>query len=143
MNYEVLKKVSNREKDVIIKKLKKALEKHAEISFAYLHGSFITGEGFKDIDIAIYLKEMPLSQLEYELKIESELMKIIERHPVDVRILNTSPLSFKYNVIKDGIYLIVRNDDERADFQEVTLRNYFDFAPYRNIYLKETLGFGV
>jgi len=67
----------------------------------------------------------------------------VRRYIVDVRVLNMSPLSFKYNVIKNGIVLISRNDDERADFQEVTIASYFDFAPYRKMYLKETLGLGI
>ena len=43
------------------------LIKHEEISFAYLHGSFIKGDAFQDIDVAVYLGRMPASVLEYEL----------------------------------------------------------------------------
>ncbi|OGW73018.1 MAG: hypothetical protein A3J72_08415, partial [Nitrospirae bacterium RIFCSPHIGHO2_02_FULL_40_19] len=119
-----------------------ALEKRPEIVFAYIHGSFAKGEDFKDIDVAVYLKDVPPSPLQYELTLEAEQMASIVRYPVDVRILNTSPLSFKYNVIKEGVLLLVRDDDLRADFQEATLAGYFDFAPYRKMYLKETLGLG-
>jgi predicted nucleotidyltransferase len=121
-------------------KLRKALRKYAEISFAYLHGSFVKEDGFKDIDVAVYVKELPPSVLEYELQLETALMEVVDKFTVDVRVLNTSPLSFRYHVIKSGILLVVRNDDERADFQEATLSRYFDFAPYRNLYLRETLG---
>ena len=62
------------------------------------------------------------------------------RHIIAVRVLNTAPLSFKYNVIKDGIILLVKNDDKMADFQEATIAAYLDFLPYRNIYLEKTLG---
>ena len=31
-----------------------------------------------------------------------------------------APLSFKYNVIKDGIVLLSKDDDKRADFEEKT-----------------------
>jgi hypothetical protein len=57
--------------------------------------------------------------------------------------LNAAPLSFKYQVIKAGIPLAVSNDDERADFVESTLAQYFDFAYHRASYLKETIGLGV
>lgn len=127
-------------KKAIEEKIRKALKKYAEISFAYLHGSFINEDGFKDIDVAVYIKELPQSILDYELQLETALMKVIEKYIVDVRVLNTSPLSFRYNVIKSGILLVATNDDERADFQEATLSRYFDFAPYRNLYLRETLG---
>ena len=39
--------------------------------------------------------------------------------------------------------LLVRDDDERVEFQEATLRDYLDFAYYRSLYVKETLGYGV
>lgn len=137
------KKISDAEKEAIEKALKKVLEKHAEISFAYLHGSFTKKQGFKDIDIAVYLIETPSSILDYELKLETELMQAAVHYQVDVRVLNASPLSFRYNVIKEGIPLIVRDDDKRAEFQEATLIDYFDFAPYRKMYLKEVLGVGI
>jgi len=40
-------------------------------------------------------------QLKLELKLERELEEKIKL-PIDIRILNYSPLSFRYNVIKDG-----------------------------------------
>jgi hypothetical protein len=90
--------------------------------------------------VAVYLERMPASVLEYELQMETELIMAVGRHIIDVRVLNTAPLSFKYNVIKDGIILLVKNDDKRADFQETTISAYLDFLPYRNIYLEESLG---
>ena len=137
------KKISQTEKQLVENCIKNALKKRPEIVFAYIHGSFAKQEGFKDIDVAVYLKDVPSSLLQYELGLETELMGAIAHYPVDVRALNGSPLSFKYHVIKEGTLLIVRDDDMRADFQEVTLSAYFDFAPYRTMYVKETLGLGV
>ncbi|MEK6576497.1 MAG: nucleotidyltransferase domain-containing protein [Nitrospirota bacterium] len=131
------------EKKVIENAIKKVLEEDPEISFAYIHGSFVKGGDFNDIDLAIYLKNPPLSPLDYELKMETELMDAVGSHPIDVRVLNVSPLSFRYNVIKGGVLLIVRDDDKRTDFHEATLSNYLDFVLYRNLYLKETLGLRV
>lgn len=135
--------LSKEEKLKIEETLRNALGKHSEILFAYLHGSFIKNEGFKDIDVAIYVKEMPLALLQYELNLETELMERVGRHVVDVRILNSSPLSFRFNVIKNSIVLFAMDDDERVEFQEVTIRDYFDFAYYRDLYVRETLGHGV
>ena len=83
---------------------------------------------------------MPASVLEYELQMETDLMKALKKYIVDVRVLNGAPLSFKYNVIKDGIVLLSKDDDKRADFEEKTIILYLDFLPYRKSYLKETLG---
>jgi hypothetical protein len=129
--------------DLGISKIVKALKSHQEISFTYLHGSFAKGNNFKDIDIALYLKNLPSSSLDYELKMETKLSAVTGGYIVDVRILNVSPLSFRYNVVKDGLILFAENDDERSNFQEATISMYFDFEPYRKLYLRETLDVGI
>jgi hypothetical protein len=108
-----------------------------------LHGSFAIGDRFKDIDIAVYLDPLPSSPLQVELEIETELGDAIKKYPVDVRVLNNSPLSFRYNVIKHGEPIVAHDDDLRSDFVETTLSNYFDFSPFLKIYLKEALGSGI
>jgi predicted nucleotidyltransferase len=75
--------LSKEEKLKIEETLWNALEQHPEISFAYLDGSFVKNEGFKDIDLAVYVKEMPLSLLQYELSLETELMERIGKYIVD------------------------------------------------------------
>ena len=113
------------------------LQEHPEILFAYLHGSFLTNEFFNDIDLALYLRKIPDSLLEYELNMEVILSNAVLGAPVDVRLLNGAPLSFQYNVVKEGIPIVVNDDSERAEFQERTIKYYFDFAPFRKRYLEE------
>ena len=110
---------------------------------AYVYGSFVMADKFRDIDIAVYLKQIPSTPLHVELELETELGNIIKNYLVDVRILNNAPLSFRYNVIKSGKPIVVVDDDARTDFEEATLSNYFDFSPFRKMYLKETLGHGI
>lgn len=129
-------------KETIVEIVKQELQKHDEIVFAYLHGSFAEKDTFHDIDIAVFLKELPESKLGYELELETKLIQVIGRI-VDVRILNNAPLSFRYHVIKKGVPLLIRDDNERVEFQEFTLSRYFDFAFFRAMYLKETLGLGI
>ena len=78
------------------------LKRRNEIEFAYLHGSFLEGD-FRDIDLAIYLNKLKTKKdaLEYELALERELENIVNI-PVDVRVLNNAPLSFRFNTIKGG-----------------------------------------
>jgi uncharacterized protein len=130
-------------KDSILGALLHALEKHPEVVFGYLHGSFGRGEAFNDIDIAVYVSDVPAAPLDYELELETELQTAAADHPVDVRLLNAAPLSFRYQVIKEGTLLIARDDERRSGFHEATLADYFEFAPYRARYLKETLGIGI
>ena len=135
--------ISSQAKEEIITHIRSFLEKVPDLLFAYVHGSFITDEKFRDIDVAIYLKAAPLSPLQMELELETELLGVVNKCPVDVRILNDAPLSFRYNVIKHGKPLVVIDDDARSDFEENVFSQYFDFVPYRKLYLKKALGRGV
>src|SRR3989339_2183873 len=119
------------------------LEAKDGILFAYIHGSFVTGERFRDVDVAVYFADPPVHRIEEELSIESELSRVMKHLPVDLRILTDAPLSFRYNVIRYGRPVFVRDSDARFEFVEATLRDYFDFAPYREMYLRESLGIGL
>lgn len=135
--------ITDDDKKNIIEKLKVFLQNHPDIVFAYLHGSFVMEERFRDIDLAIYLIPFPSSPLHVELEFEAKLSHVVEKYPVDVRTLNQAPLSFKYNVIKQGLRIVVRDDERHSDFVETTLSNYFDFSPFLKNYLKEALGSGI
>ena len=119
--------------------IKKILKTMPNILFAYIHGSFLK-EKFRDIDVAIYLdKEYDKKTI---LKKELELEEILGRkikYPVDVRVLNNSPLSFRFNVIKYGEVLFSKNEDVRSDFEALTISEYHDFAYFRRAYMKEAL----
>ena len=136
----MLRRIDKVSKKAVKEAIRAVFKKHEEILFAYLHGSFVKKDAFRDIDVAIYLERMPASVLEYELQMETDLMEALRKYIIDVRVLNGAPLSFKYNVIKDGIVLLSKDDDKRADFEEKTIILYLDFLPYRKSYLKETLG---
>jgi predicted nucleotidyltransferase len=131
------------EKRAILGQIEAYLQGRPDILFAYLHGSFFSGDRFRDIDIAVYLKPPVPSSLQVELDMEAKLGKKVKRYPVEVRVLNHAPLSFRYNVIKHGEPVSVADDDLRCDFVESTLSHYFDFAPFRTMYLKEVLGSGI
>jgi len=143
MNKNKIRKLTKTEKEVIVNSITKHLKVRREISFAYIHGSFLQEGYFKDIDIAVYLNDVPESYLQYELQLESELIQLLAAFEIDVRVLNSAPLSFRYHVIKEGQLLMARDDDIRADFQENTVTHYLDFAPFRKMYIREVLGLGI
>jgi uncharacterized protein len=136
-------RVNDKEKEKIVEILGSVLKKNPEIIFSYLHGSFITETRFRDIDVAVYFGNLPSDPLQTELDLEVLLGNSLKKFPVEVRVLNHAPLSFRYNVIKYGQILFVIDDDLRSDFVQATLRDYFDFAPFRKTYLKEVLGSGI
>jgi len=93
--------ITSREKEDIYHRIEHFLKKYSNLKFAYVHGSFVSQEQFRDIDVAIYLKATPAELLPTELDLEERLYNIVQ-YPVDVRILNGAPLSFRDNVIKYG-----------------------------------------
>jgi len=83
----------------IIDGIKKILEKEKEIIFAYLYGSFLnfstpnqnkfgSGQGFNDIDIAIYLNAR--KPLKFIADLDFKLSKALNVSPdiFDIKILN-------------------------------------------------------
>ncbi|MHA1770654.1 MAG: nucleotidyltransferase domain-containing protein [Candidatus Thorarchaeota archaeon] len=86
-------------KEVVKSKIRDILSENDEIVFAYLHGSFNEAH-FRDVDIAVYVdvkkvKDFLRLELDLSIKIEN-----IVKLPIDVKILNDTPMSFKYRVIK-------------------------------------------
>jgi predicted nucleotidyltransferase len=119
--------------------LKNALFKKDEVIFAYLHGSFLDGSLFNDIDIALYLddKKIPgekdpdyCEQLNMEL---SQLIKFV----ADVRIMNHAPLGFQHSVFKHGQLLFSRDDELRSDLIEKTSMEYMDFYELSLQYIRD------
>ena len=124
------------QKKEIVDELTRLLREREEIIFAYLHGSFLTHD-FRDIDIAVYLKKD--EDVLYEVELGVELEKIL-KFPVDVRVLNSAPLTFKFKVIKDGLLLFSRDERIRSDFEALTISEYHDFSYFRKRYRREVLG---
>jgi len=55
--------ISSDDKKSLIESIKASLQGRPDILFAYLHGSFITGHRFRDIDLAVYLNTLVSSSL--------------------------------------------------------------------------------
>ena len=115
--------------DLIIEKIKKVLEKDNNILFAILHGSYLEHKKFHDIDLAIYLNEDLKAQVEnyYELELPILIMNEINIS-VDISILNTSSLGFKYQTLK-GRILFCRDYENYYEYAEEVLRYYLDYQP--------------
>lgn len=110
-------------------------KKH-KIKFAYIFGSQATGTAAEnsDIDIAIYFDNSytPIEDAFVRGDIIEE-GKAFFKKDVDVVSLNSiSSLLLKYEIIHNGI--VIKDHDERADFESLSLREYFDFKYYSDIY---------
>lgn len=133
------KEVSEKEKNLIIKKLSAEIKKDKNIKFAYIFGSFVTEKEFADIDLGVYVDENNVQDyLSFELKLEEKL-KFITKQTIDVRVINCAPISFAYQVIKEGILILDKDVSQREDFQGLVFKKYFDFIHLRQEYLKEVI----
>ncbi|MDI6735512.1 MAG: nucleotidyltransferase domain-containing protein [bacterium] len=124
----------------IVSKLSKIILQKSDITFAYIHGSFLTQERFNDIDIALYVKEKVMDKInvvDFEIDLSLEIEEVL-KIPVDVRILNSAPLSFKYQT-SAGYLLFSLDEERRENFLCNTWSQYFDFFPVAQDYLREVL----
>ncbi len=117
----------------IIKTVRSILEKHKEIAFAYLYGSFARGEPARDIDIGIFLKKDFKKNVFYEADIALEIEKAVKKN-VEVVVLNEKPLRFLNQVLRYGKRLISRDEKERIRFETFVTKSYIDFKPYYREY---------
>ncbi len=134
------------EKEKLINKIGIFIGKRFNVAFAYIYGSFVEDDGFGDIDIAFYFHRDTLPAkgdiINLEFQMETELEKEFG-YLFDVRIINYAPVSFCYNVLKNGRLVYTGNDDLRVGFFTATVKSYLDFLPYRKRYLREVLGLEV
>jgi len=119
-------------------KLRELLERREEIIFAYLHGSFVEGLPFNDIDVAVYVDQSKVPDaFDYEMDLSAELTMALH-FPVDVRVLNDAPLGFQHSVLQ-GEAILVRDEEVLTDFIERVAREYMDYAYLGRMYLEELL----
>lgn len=116
------------ERERIGRALVTALKSEPDLEFAWIHGSFLTAEEFRDIDIGVHLSATAEVRLQRGLELAVRLDQEIG-FPIDVRVLNDAPVTFLFHVFREGRLLLSRNDERLADLMERTVREYLDAAP--------------
>ncbi|NJD69167.1 MAG: hypothetical protein C3F12_06240 [Candidatus Methylomirabilota bacterium] len=132
-----LYRLSPEERIQIRDQLAAALSQYPGVLFAYVYGSFVDSEAFHNVDIGVYLSGSTINT-DVAANLSQRLSGKIKL-PVDVRILNPAPISFRFHVLR-GECLFCRNDDLRTDLMEDTMRRYFDIAPLLHHAAKEAFG---
>ena len=121
----------------ILPRLIGVLEKDSDILFAYLFGSAVSGldHRYSDLDIACCVRE---GDEEYYHKKDRELMEnvpdMVGGHKVDVHLLNTMPMVLKFEVVRYGEEIFVRDQSAKVEFETMTLYRYFDMKPMLSLY---------
>jgi predicted nucleotidyltransferase len=119
--------------------LKEVMEKDDDILFAYLYGSLVfdSTHADSDMDVAIYLKPSDIKgYIKKEGKLLATLITELHSDKIDLRILNTSSLLLQYNIIKQGIPIMIRDEAERVDFETQVMNRFFELKPYLDEYEK-------
>ena len=121
----------------VAKRVGECLEKNRNVVFAYVYGSHARGEAsrFSDLDVAVFLKD---SGHESYMELLSTL-PVDEGVEFDVRVLNNAPPLFKYNVIREGTLLFVKDKKVHEEFVYNTLVSALELKETLTRMRKETL----
>jgi len=128
---QIFHSLEENEKAKIITIISNFLNENKNIEFAYIHGSFVNANYFRDIDIGVFIGEECIQELEKGL--ENNLsIKLTEmlNYECDIKIINDSPIQFQYAVLK-GKRIFCRNREVLVRFKEQIYLKYLDFKPVR------------
>ena len=123
-----LYRVEPAQREHVARRLAAALETEPDLEFAWLHGSFLAGGGFHDVDVGVHLNAAPDVRSRRALALGLRLDRDTG-FPVDVRVLNDAPVVFLFHIFREGRLLLSRNDERLADLMERTVREYLDMEP--------------
>ncbi len=118
--------------EVVIGKIKEALQQIPEVSAAYLFGSVAKGRYHRNSDIDIAILFIPgLSKMKrFDLRLDiSGKLEDISGRPVDVVDLLESSLFLQHQVRKYGVLLLEKDPRYRVAYEVRSRREYFDLQP--------------
>ncbi len=118
-------------RDEVISILRERLDQHPEILFAYLFGSVIEVEQFRDVDVAVYVdpQHYPEDWMTYMFGLGDELSHALH-YPTDVVLMSEAPDHLIHSIAK-GTVLVDRDEHYRFEWIERALSRYFDYQPSR------------
>ncbi|NHV99032.1 MAG: nucleotidyltransferase domain-containing protein [Thaumarchaeota archaeon] len=110
MNYDKVKyyRLSEEGKAEALQKLEEILEKKGEIKLAYVFGSFIRRNAFRDIDIAVY--SVPSLTLEEFLELGAEI-ELELGFQVDLAQLQDLNPKLRLKILMEGKPVIMRSKE--------------------------------
>jgi predicted nucleotidyltransferase len=103
------------------------------VDAAYVYGSVARGTAtpLSDVDIALLLAD-PVSSydlLKLELAIQGDVETTCGLSSMDVRAINDAPLMVQGRIVQQGRLVYERDHRHRVNFEVLTRKRYFDFAP--------------
>jgi predicted nucleotidyltransferase len=119
----------------IIELVRQNLSARQEIVFAYVFGSIVESDAFKDVDVGVYVDASVSDSFRYAFGLSLALERLLG-YRVDVIVMNTAPDRMIYHVSR-GKLILNRDDDTRADFICAAWKRYWDYAFLRDRYLND------
>jgi predicted nucleotidyltransferase len=111
--------------------VKNVLEQDQRLVFAYIYGSFVRGEAFRDVDVGVYLRDSVENPFGVSFDVKERISRSlrssgidVEADLFDVKILNDAPFTFLKRVFVEGILLLDRDPDRRTDLIEYVSVKY-------------------
>jgi predicted nucleotidyltransferase len=123
------RKLTVEEKERLLESLRKELEGVDGIVFAYVHGGFVEMDVFRDVDVAVWIKN-PEDALDYEVDFSAKLEASLKT-PIDLHALNQAPLSFRHHALTRGKLLFSKDEETRIRLIDETVRQYADLKKLR------------
>jgi len=111
------------------------INKKYPLELSYLFGSIAKGEdnNMSDIDIAIKFENTYMSLNDALIRGEIiDLGQAIFNMQMDIVNLDRASIFLKHQVVKYGI--VIMDYPDRASFESLVFREYFDFQYYSDIY---------
>jgi len=108
------------------KTIKEVVQDNIRVIFAYLYGSVVDSENFKDIDVALYTTQGGADSLLLEADIQTKLSERSGLAPdfFDVRVINNAPVDFAITILTKGKLLFSCDEDVRSDYIERIASTY-------------------
>lgn len=115
------------------------LSNKKEIIAAYLYGSILISEFYKDIDIGLLISDNFKPKALYEASLAGELEKAFKTTlnlstAIDIRILNDKPLRFLFSVIKNSEIIFSSDEQKTVHFSAKIMKEYIDLKPHFEIF---------
>lgn len=130
------------DKEQIIKKIREVLASLPSLRVAYIYGSFLSREDFRDIDIALLIEAEPGDErtLAYAARAGDLCEKALGfQYECDVRVLNDEPCWFQFEVISSGKTIYTRSEEDRITFETQALILYQDMKYTYDLFDREYL----
>lgn len=126
-------------KQQIVEKIKNYLGQRKEIKFAYIFGSFVKKEKYRDIDVAVYVSpEFDYNDLSaypygYASTLIGELTQIINSDKLDLVIMNRAGIVLLQRIVNNSIVLFASDKYERINYENNIRKEYIDSQNLRVI----------